>query len=82
MKKRKPYLRGTLGKPFYNNNIGPNVRRLRLSNDIKQEDCAKALGISRQMLSHYENNKFHVPELVVAKAICYFKITIEKMKGN
>jgi DNA-binding XRE family transcriptional regulator len=42
--------------------VGPNIRRLRNLFDIKQEDLAKQLGISRQTLHTYESGKTTVPE--------------------
>ncbi len=71
-----------MGSPFYNKNIGPNIRRLRLYSGIKQQDCAKALGVSRQMLSHYENNKYYVPEFVVDKALSFLNIKISMLLIN
>ena len=82
MAKNKSYIRGSLGKPFNNNNIGSNLRKLRLLNDIKQQELAKVLGISRQMLSHYENNKYPVPEIIVQRIILHFHISLESLLSN
>jgi transcriptional regulator with XRE-family HTH domain len=38
-----------------NNNIGNNIRRIRLIKNIKQEYLAKKIGISRNTLSAIEN---------------------------
>lgn len=50
------------------------MRSLRAYHTVKQAEMAKILGISRQMLSHYENNKYPVPETVVETFILHFKI--------
>jgi transcriptional regulator with XRE-family HTH domain len=72
-------IRGTLGKPIENNFIGENIARLRNFYRIKQTHLAKILGISRVMLSNYENNKYHVPEEVVEKVSCYFNLTVSEL---
>ena len=78
MKKPKK-IKGSYGKPFYNQNIGENIRILRVRNFIKQQDFSTVLGISRQMLSHYENNKYLVPEEIVKKVIIHFNIELSDL---
>lgn len=79
MKKKNVSKKASFGKPFYSSNIGINTRRLRMYHNIKQDDFAKILGVSRQMLSHYENNKYPVPEEIVSKIILYFKTDLNAL---
>ena len=58
-------------------NIGPNIRRLRNLYDIKQEDLANRLGVSRQMLHHYESNRFIIPKRKLNIISDIFSINIE-----
>lgn len=38
-------------------NFGNNLKKLRLQNNLTLQDLSENLGLSRQMLSYYENNK-------------------------
>jgi len=64
----------TVGKR--NITIGKNIRKWRTFHDIKQETFAKQLGISRVMLSRYENGRTGVPDETLKKICVIFNIDL------
>lgn len=54
--------------------IGANIRRLRSINDMKQDDLANRLKISRQMLHNYENGFYLIPEKIISKIEAIFGV--------
>lgn len=59
-----------------------NLRQLRKQNHLTQLMLSKELGISRSLISHYENAE-RTPSLAVAKKISsYFKISLDTLIGN
>ncbi|NLM19687.1 MAG: helix-turn-helix transcriptional regulator [Clostridiaceae bacterium] len=59
-----------------------NLKQLRKQNNLTQLMLAKELGISRSLVSHYENAE-RIPSLAVAKKISsYFKVSLDTLIGN
>ncbi len=59
------------------NSIGANLRKYRLLANIKQEEAAKQLQISRTTLSHYENNDASPNMAILEKMASCYKTTIQ-----
>ncbi|MEG1482870.1 MAG: helix-turn-helix transcriptional regulator [Cetobacterium sp.] len=60
-------------------NISKNIKNLRVQNNLKQNDLAEKLGISRQALSNYENST-RVPDLfTIIRLAKVFNITIDQL---
>lgn len=62
------------------------LKELRISKNLRQEDLAKILGVSRQTVIAIENGKYN-PSLELAFIISdFFKLSIEEIfiyeKGN
>lgn len=59
--------------------IGRNIRKYRMFKEIKQGDLAKAIGVTRSTLSHYENGvtKISFSQLTVIAEI--LKITMNDL---
>ncbi len=47
--------------------LGANIKKYRTQNQLKQEDIAKALGVTRSTVSCYESNKTTPPLKVIEK---------------
>ncbi|AUJ23624.1 hypothetical protein CAI16_15050 [Virgibacillus dokdonensis] len=62
--------------------FGNRLKFLRKQRDLKQEDVAKSLGISRARYSHYENN--HVePDIEMLKNLSqFYNVSIDYLVGN
>lgn len=59
-----------------------NLKQLRKQNNLTQLMLARELGISRSLISHYENAE-RTPSLAVAKKISlYFKVSLDALIGN
>lgn len=55
------------------------LEELRNQHGIKQDEFAKAMGVSRQTISSLENGRYN-PSIVLAYKISkYFNLTIEEM---
>ena len=55
------------------------IEALRKARNIRQEDFAKALGVSRQTISSLENGRYN-PSILLAHQIAkYFCLTIEEV---
>lgn len=62
--------------------IGQRLKYLRQRTDKTQKEVASDLGISRQVLSHLENNR-NEPDLdTVVKLANYYKVSIDSLYGN
>ena len=55
-------------------NIIENIRK---EKGIRQEDFAKAMGVSRQTISSLENGRYNPSILLAYKIAKYFDMTIE-----
>ncbi len=61
--------------------LNENIRRLRLAKNISQVDLAKALGVTKQSISNWENNNIQ-PSIDMLIRICdYFSVTTDYMLG-
>ncbi len=57
--------------------IGENIERFRKSNNMKQTVLADFLGISREMISYYENGKRPIPIQILMKLSDLFGVDLE-----
>jgi len=55
--------------------IGSNIRRWRKFNDIKQDVFARQIGVSRIMLSRYENGRSKISAEVIYRITVRLKIS-------
>lgn len=53
------------------------IEEIRRSKGIRQEDFAKALGVSRQTISSLETGRYNPSILLAYKIAKYFELTIE-----
>ncbi|HHT24969.1 MAG TPA: helix-turn-helix transcriptional regulator [Clostridiaceae bacterium] len=59
-----------------------NLKQLRKQNNLTQLMLARELGISRSLISHYENAE-RTPSLAVARKISsYFNVSLDTLIGN
>ena len=56
-----------------------NIEAIRKERNIRQEDFAKALGVSRQTISSLENGRDNPSILLAFKIAKYFNMTIEEV---
>ena len=53
------------------------IEAIRTQKNIRQEDLAKALGVSRQTISSLENGRYNPSILLAFRIAKYFGLTIE-----
>ena len=53
------------------------IEEIRKARDIRQEELAKILGVSRQTISSLENGRYNPSILLAHKIATYFGLTIE-----
>ena len=53
------------------------IEEIRSQRGIRQEDFAKAMGVSRQTISSLENGRYNPSILLAYKIAKYFDLTIE-----
>lgn len=53
------------------------IEQIRAERGIRQEDFAKALGVSRQTISSLENGRYNPSIILAFKIARYFETTIE-----
>ena len=53
------------------------IEKIRKEKGIRQEDFAKAMGVSRQTISSLENGRYNPSILLAYKIAKYFEMTIE-----
>ena len=64
-------------------NIGNKIKELRVKNKITQEELAKALQVSTQAVSKWENGTSRPSIYQLPKIADFYKITIQKLlTGN
>ena len=56
-----------------------NIEAIRKERNIRQEDFARALGVSRQTISSLENRRYNPSILLAFKIAKYFDMTIEEV---
>ena len=55
------------------------IEDIRKERGIRQEDFAKAMGVSRQTISSLENGRYNPSILLAYKIAKYFDMTIEEV---
>ena len=55
------------------------IEEIRSEHGIRQEDFAKAMGVSRQTISSLENGRYNPSILLAYKIAKYFDMTIEEV---
>ena len=55
------------------------IEEIRKSKGIRQEDFAKALGVSRQTISSLENGRYNPSLQLAYKIAIFFGLTIEEV---
>ncbi len=55
------------------------IEEIRKERGVKQEDFAKAMGVSRQTISSLENGRYNPSILLAYKIAQYFGMTIEEV---
>lgn len=55
------------------------IEEIRSEHGIRQEDFAKAMGVSRQTISSLENGRYNPSILLAHKIAKYFDMTIEEV---
>ena len=55
------------------------IEIIRKEKGIKQEEFAKAMGVSRQTISSLENGRYNPSILLAYKIAKYFEMTIEEV---
>lgn len=55
------------------------IEDIRKEKGIRQEDFAKAMGVSRQTISSLENGRYNPSILLAYKIAKYFEMTIEEV---
>ena len=55
------------------------IEEIRKERGIRQEEFAKALGVSRQTISSLENGRYNPSILLAYKIAKYFSMTIEEV---
>lgn len=55
------------------------IENIRKERGIRQEDFAKAMGVSRQTISSLENGRYNPSILLAYKIAKYFEMSIEKV---
>lgn len=55
------------------------IEEVRTGRGIRQEDFAKAMGVSRQTISSLENGRYNPSILLAYKIAKYFDMTIEEV---
>lgn len=55
------------------------IEEVRTARGIRQEDFAKAMGVSRQTISSLENGRYNPSILLAYKIAKYFEMTIEEV---
>ncbi|MBO5339694.1 MAG: helix-turn-helix transcriptional regulator [Oscillospiraceae bacterium] len=55
------------------------IEAIRKERGIRQEDFAKAMGVSRQTISSLENGRYNPSILLAYRIARYFEMTIEQV---
>ena len=55
------------------------IEEIRRAHNIRQEDLAKMLGVSRQTISSLENGRYNPSIFLAYKIAKYFDLTIEEV---
>ena len=63
-------------------NIGENLKILRKSKNLTQDDIAKVLNISRQAYCRYENNQRELPLSALCVLADFYEETTDAILGR
>ena len=55
------------------------IEQIRKAKGIRQEELAKALGVSRQTISSLETGRYNPSIFLAHKIACFFGLTIEEV---
>ena len=55
------------------------IEEIRLQKGLRQEELAKAMGVSRQTISSLENGRYNPSILLAYKIAKFFEMTIEEV---
>ena len=55
------------------------IEEIRKDRGVRQEEFAKAMGVSRQTISSLENGRYNPSILLAYKIAKYFELTIEEV---
>ena len=55
------------------------IEQIRKAKGIRQEELAKALGVSRQTISSLETGRYNPSIFLAHKIACFFGLTIEEI---
>lgn len=61
--------------------LNENIRRLRMARNISQVELAKALGVTKQSISNWENNNIQPSIDMLIRIYDYFRVTTDYMLG-
>ena len=64
------------------NDVGRNIRQLRVGRGLTQQQVADKLYVTRATLSNYENGRRH-PNLIIAILIAdFFQVSLDELAGR
>ena len=66
-------------RPDRRDNLKNRIEEIRKERGIRQEEFAKAMGVSRQTISSLENGRYNPSILLAYKIAKYFEMTIEEV---
>lgn len=62
--------------------LNDNIRALRLAHGLNQVDLAKALGVSKQCVSNWENDNVQPSIDMLVKLADYFRVSTDALLGR
>ena len=72
-------VKDALQKCLRRDHVKNRIEEIRKAQDIRQEDFAKALGVSRQTISSLENGRYNPSITLAYKIAKFFDMTIEEV---
>ncbi|MBD5460495.1 MAG: helix-turn-helix transcriptional regulator [Lachnospiraceae bacterium] len=62
--------------------LNENIKRLRLAKNLSQVDLAKALGVTKQSVSNWENNNIQPSIDMLIRLSVFFSVSTDVMLGQ
>lgn len=62
--------------------IAERLKELRLENNLKQENVAEIIKVSRVVYNRYENNKREIPHELLRDLADFYKVSIDYLYGR
>ena len=62
--------------------LNENIKRLRLAKNLSQVDLAKALGVTKQSVSNWENNNIQPSIDMLIRLSSFFSVSTDVMLGQ